>query len=133
MQRLNTSKAAIRSRELALATEEEIASALGKQGVTNTGRIVTLPLRPTRYINFFEPFLFFTAGDQLVVPIGATHISLPLQEYNQGSGRKENKRIKRLGLTQVQKESYVTLCMCRLTLVWTLAKLPQSYWNADST
>ena len=37
-----------------------------------------------------------------------------------------------LGLTQVQKESYVTLCMCRLTLVWTLAKLPQSYWNADS-
>ena len=22
--------------------------------------------------------------------------------------------------------------MCRLTLVWTLAKLPQSYWNADS-
>ena len=29
---------------------------------------------------------------------------------------------KRLGLTQVQKESYVTLCMCRLTLVWTLEK-----------
>ena len=25
-----------------------------------------------------------------------------------------------------------TLCMCRLTLVWILAKLPQSYWNADS-
>ena len=23
--------------------------------------------------------------------------------------------------------------MCRLTLVWTLAKLPQSYWNADSS
>ena len=56
-----------------------------------------------------------------------------LQEYNRGSGRKENKRTKRLGLTQVQKESYVTLCMCRLTLVWTLAKLPQSYWNADSS
>ena len=32
----------------------------------------------------------------------------------------------------MQKESYVTLCMCRLTLVGTLAKLPQSYWNADS-
>ena len=40
--------------------------------------------------------------------------------------------IKHLGLTQVQKESYVTLCMCRLTLVWTLAKLLQSGWNADS-
>ena len=73
------------------------------------------------------------AGDQLVVPIGVTHISLPLKEYNQGNGRKENKRTKRLGLTQAQKESYVTLCMCRLTLVWTLAKLPQSYWNADSS
>ena len=57
------------------------------------------PLGPTRYINLFEPFHFFTAFDQLVVP---------LQEYNQGSGRKENKRTKRLGLTQVQKGSYVT-------------------------
>ena len=49
---------------------------------------------------------------------------------------KKNKRTKRticLGLTQVQKESYVTLCMCRLTLVWILAKLLQSYWNADSS
>ena len=36
-----------------------------------------------------------------------------------------------LRLTQVQKESYVTLCMCRLTLMWILAKLLQSYWNAD--
>ena len=26
-----------------------------------------------------------------------------------------------------------TLCMCRLTLVWILAKLPQSNWNADSS
>ena len=79
------------------------------------------PFGSTRYINLFEPFHFFTACDQLVVLIGATHISLLLQEYNQGSGRKENKRTKRLGLTQVQKESYVTLYMCRLTLVWTLA------------
>ena len=38
-----------------------------------------LPPRPSRYINLFEPF-HFTAGDQLVVPIGASHISLPLQE-----------------------------------------------------
>ena len=33
----------------------------------------------------------------------------------------------------MQKESYVTLYMCRLTLVWILAKLLQSYWNADSS
>ena len=41
-----------------------------------------------------------------------------LQEYNRGSGRKKNKRTKHLGLTRVQKRSYVTLCMCRLTLAW---------------
>ena len=38
-EKLNTSKGVIRSRELALATEDEIASALGKQGVTNMKRI----------------------------------------------------------------------------------------------
>ena len=38
-EKLNTSKGVIRSRELALATEDEIASALGKQGVTNIKRI----------------------------------------------------------------------------------------------
>ena len=41
---------------------------------------VTLLLRPPLYTNFVEPFNFFTAGDQLVVPIGVTHISLRLQE-----------------------------------------------------
>ena len=38
-EKLNTSKGVIKSRELALATEDEIASALGKQGVTNIKRI----------------------------------------------------------------------------------------------
>ena len=38
-EKLNTSKGVIRSRELALATEDEIASAVGKQGVTNIKRI----------------------------------------------------------------------------------------------
>ena len=38
-EKFNTSKGVIRSRELALATEDEIASALGKQGVTNIKRI----------------------------------------------------------------------------------------------
>ena len=38
-EKLNTSKVVIRSRELALDTEEEIASALGKQGVTNIRKI----------------------------------------------------------------------------------------------
>ena len=38
-EKLNTSKGVIKSRELELATEEEIASALVKQGVTNIRRI----------------------------------------------------------------------------------------------
>ena len=38
-EKLNTSKGVIRSKELALTTEEKIESALGKQGVTNIRRI----------------------------------------------------------------------------------------------
>ena len=38
-EKLNNSKGVIRSRELALATEDEIASTLGKQGVTNIKRL----------------------------------------------------------------------------------------------
>ena len=80
--------------------------------------IVTLPLWPPCYINFFKPF-HFTAGDQLVVPIGVSHISLRLQEI-QSREREEKKEQTNnmLGLTQVQKRSYVILCMCRLTLAW---------------
>ena len=51
--------------------------------------VVTLPPRPPRYINFFEPF-HYLAGDQLVVPIGASHISLPLQDIQ--SSEQEKKR-----------------------------------------
>ena len=38
-EKLNSSKGVIRSREFALATKDEIASALGKQGITNIKRI----------------------------------------------------------------------------------------------
>ena len=41
---------------------------------------VRIPPRPTtEYVNFFKPF-YFLAGDHLVVPIGASHISSWLQE-----------------------------------------------------
>ena len=93
-----------------------------------------VPLRPTMRQPSLQPF-HFLAGDQLMVPTGVTHISLPLHQIQSREQEKKTPKKqtnKRLGLTQVQKESYVTLCMCRLTLVWTLAKLPQSYWNADS-
>ena len=35
---------------------------------------MTIPPRSPEYVNFFEPF-HFLAGDQLVVPIGESHIS----------------------------------------------------------
>ena len=53
-----------------------------------------------------------------MIPIGVSHISLRYKEYNRGSGRKEEQTNNILGLTQVQKRSYVTLCICRLMLAW---------------
>ena len=88
---------------------------------------VTLPPRPPRYINLFEPFHFTTGDQQVGVPIGASHISLPLQEIQSREWEKKKEQTNNmLGLNQEQKESYVTLCMCRLTLVWILAKLLQA-------
>ena len=61
------------------------------------------------------------AGDQLVAPSGVTHISLPLQEYDRGSGRKReqtNKHEQCLGLTQSRRRVCNTTFMCRLTLAW---------------
>ena len=78
---------------------------------------MTLPTRPPRYVNLFEPF-HFLAGDQLVVPIGASHISLLLQEIQSRELEKKEQTNNMLGLTQVQKGSYVTLCICRIMLAW---------------
>ena len=35
--------------------------------------------------------------------------------------------------SSAERELCNTLCMCRLTLVWILAKIPRSNWNADSS
>ena len=53
-----------------------------------------------------------------MVPIRVLHISYGYKKYNRGSGRKKEQMNNMLGLTQVQKGSYVTLCICRLTLTW---------------
>ena len=80
------------------------------------------PPRPPRYINLFEPFLF-TAGDQLVVPIGASHISLPLQEIQSREREKKEQTNNILGVnSKCKTRSIVTLCIpvsiYRLTLAW---------------
>ena len=61
------------------------------------------------YVNLLEPFPFL-AGDQLVVPIGVTHISLPLQEYNRRNRRKERTNEQTLGVnSRAERELCNTL------------------------
>ena len=59
---------------------------------------VTVP-PPPEYINFFEPF-HFLAGDQLVVLIGASHISSWLQEIQSREWEERTNEQCELGLTQ---------------------------------
>ena len=95
--------------------------------ITLDGCIVTLPPRPPRYINFFEPF-HFTAGDQLVVPIGVSHISLRLQEIQSREWEKKNKRTNEQNAwvnSSARRELCNTVflvCICRLTLAWISSK-----------
>ena len=80
----------------------------GNKEKINTSISVTLPPQPPRYINFFEPF-HFLAGDQLVLPVGASHISLPLQEIQSREEEKKEQTNNMLGLIQAQEGSYATL------------------------
>ena len=80
-----------------------------------------------------------------MVPTGASHISLPLQEIQSREREKKEQTNNMLGLTQVQKGSYVTLCICRLTLAWVssensttllegpliLTRLPSLLWTSS--
>ena len=92
----------------------------------------TFPLQPTLCQHSLQPF-HFTAGDQLVVPIGVTHILYRYKNTIEGVGGKRTNE-KTLGVnSSAEGELCNTLGMCRLTLVWILAKLPQSNWNADSS
>ena len=60
-EKLNTSKGVIRSRDMALATKEEIALALGKQGVTNIRSVSSRKgeewIQTNTYIVIFIPKL----------------------------------------------------------------------------
>ena len=64
---------------------------------------VTIPPRPPQYVNFFKPF-HFLAGDQLVVLIGALHISSWLQEIQSREWEEREQTNNMLGLIQVQEE-----------------------------
>ena len=80
--------------------------------------VVTLPPRPPRYINFFEPISLYGRWSTSGSDRGHRTFLYRYKKYNRGSGRKKEQANNMLGLTQVQKGSYVALCMCRLTLAW---------------
>ena len=77
------------------------------------------PLTPPHYLSLLTISLLTPAGDQLVAE-GATHISLPTQEYDRGRQEKTNRRTntnKAWGY-QEQRKVCNTICMCRLSLAW---------------
>ena len=107
------------------------------------------PLGPHVTSTSSNPFLF-TAGDQLVVPIGASHISLPLQEIQSREREKKEQTNNMLGVdSKCKTRSYVTLCIpvsiYRLTLAWIssensttllecwliLTRLPSMLWTSS--
>ena len=79
------------------------------------------PFGPPNTSTSSKPF-HFLAGDQLMVPIGASHISSWLQEIQsrEWEERTKNKRIIWAWVnSKCKKRSYITLhslCICRLTL-----------------
>ena len=64
---------------------------------------------------------------------GNAHFFTATSNIIEGTGEKKRTNEQKLGVnSSAEGELCNTLCMCRLTLVWILAKLPQSNWNADS-
>ena len=108
---------------------------------------MTLSPRPPRYINFFEPFHFTTGGSDR----GIAHFLTATRNTIEGAGDKKKKKKKNeqtnnmLGSIQAQEGSYITLCICRLTLAWIssenstmllecrliLTRLPSLLWTSS--
>ena len=81
------------------------------------------PLSPPPYVNLLEPFHFFTAGDQLVVPRGVTHISCHYKNTIEGAGENRTNEQTRtmLWVNPEQKESmqhYISDSIYGLMLAW---------------
>ena len=80
-----------------------------------------------------------------MVPIGASHISLPLQEIQSREREKKEQTNNMFRLTQMQKGSYINLCICKLRLAWVssensttllecrliLTRLPSLLWTSS--
>ena len=87
---------------------------------------MTIPLTPPHATSSLLTILF-TAGDQLMVPRGVTHISCHYKNTIEGTGgRKKKEQTNKhkqyaWGYSRAEREFSNTLCMCRLALVWILA------------
>ena len=90
---------------------------------------VTLPPSPS---HTFDQFHFFTAGDQLVVPGGGvTHISCHDKNTIEGAGENRRTNEQTLGVDSRAKRGVMQHYIS--DSIYGLAKIPQSYWNADSS
>ena len=91
--------------------------------VEGFGKYVTLPLRPPHVTSTLLT-ISLMAGDQLVVLIGVTHISLPLHQIqSKEQERKRTNTNNMLGVnSKCKTRSCATLCIpnsiYRLTLAW---------------
>ena len=72
--------------------------------------ICDVSLRPTIRQPSLQPFRFFTAGDQPVVPIGVTHISLPLQELQSREWEEKEQTNKTNNMLGVNSSAEGELC-----------------------
>ena len=82
---------------------------------------MTIPPRPPRIRQLLQT-ISILAGDQLAVPIGASHISSWLQEIQSKEWEEREQMNNMLGFIQAQEEELCNIafpmCICRLTLAW---------------
>ena len=82
-----------------------------------------MPLRPPEYIKFFKPFQSWPVNN-LVVPIGVSHISSWLQEIQSREWEKRTKNKRTIWACINSRARWLScdtlrsLCICRLTLAW---------------
>ena len=88
------------------------------------------PSAPTLH-QLLRTISIFLAGDHLVVPMGASHISLPQQEIQ---SREWEKKEQTNNMPGVNSSAEGKLCntafpvsICRITLAWILAEILQRY------
>ena len=85
---------------------------------------VTIPLLGPHVTSLLRTISLYGRWSTSGSDRGIAHFFTATRNTIEGAGEKKREQTnKMLGLTQLQKGSYVTLCICRLTLAWILAKI----------